>query len=118
MTPETWEKARPLIERALPYWLPLYAADDIKARIKARKMQLWCAGGSIVVTEIRKYPRGKAIQSVLAAGKLAEVKALVAAAERWGAEQGCQYAVLTGRKGWARVMKDYRQVAVQLAKEI
>jgi hypothetical protein len=118
MTPETWAKARPLIEAAIGRGLPTHTAEDIREAIERGEMQMWCRGESVIVTEIRQFPRLKVCAAVLAGGRLDDCLDLTPIIEKWAAEHGCDYAEVYGRRGWQRVHKDYRLGAVVLRRAL
>lgn len=118
MTPETWEKAKPLIEAAIARGLPTHTADDVKEAIDAGLMQLWCHGGTAMVTEIVEFPQMKACRVAFAGGKLGDIRRMKPDIEKWAREQGCRYMLGGGRKGWTRMWPDYIVSAHQMAKEL
>lgn len=117
MTPETRARAKPLIERGLARGLPLYTADDILDRCEAGDMQLWCYGSSVLVTEIIAFPRARVARSVVAAGRLNDIRRVLPSVETWARNQGCRYAIAGGRKGWGRAL-GYEGLAAEYVKEI
>ncbi len=72
-----------------------------------------------MITESYAYPAGSHCRIWLAGGNYKELREL----ERdkvipWARQQGCRRMELVGRKGWARRLRDYEEVATVLAKEI
>ena len=118
MTPETWTKAKPLIEAAIARGLPTHTADDVRADIDAGRQQLWCEGETAIVTEIVTFPRMKACRVVYVAGRMADVERLKPEIEGWARGEGCGFMLAGGRKGWVRTLRDYFVTAHLLAKEI
>jgi len=118
MTPETWEKAKPLIEAAIARGLPTHTAEDVRADIEAGKQQLWCCGQTAIVTEVVEFPRLKACRVVYVAGRMADVERMEPDIENWARGQGCEFMLAGGRKGWVRVLRDYFVTTHALAKEL
>jgi hypothetical protein len=59
-----------------------------------------------IVTELRDYPGCRAIHGLAAAGDLGEIAdVLIPAAEAWGKKQGCAFAIIESRPGWARQLR-------------
>lgn len=118
MTPETWAKAKPLIEAAIARGLPTHTAEDVRAAIDAGAMQIWCLNDTAIVTEIVQYPQFKACRVLYVGGKMSSVNALKPDIEKWAKLEGCRFMLAGGRKGWVRALPDYAVSAHLLAKEI
>jgi hypothetical protein len=119
LTPETWAKARPLIKRALKYSGGTHTPEDVFDAITSGGAQLWCGAASVIVTQIVVYPRLKACRIWLAGGDMAELtETMLPDVEAWAKAKGCKRMQVVGRKGWARVLRDYREPSVVLEKEI
>lgn len=95
------------ISAALRYAGDTHSVDDVAAMIDAGHAQLWPGPSSLIVSEIVVSPRHKTLHFFLAAGRLAEVKALSKIVLDWGRQQGCTRASLVGRKGWSRVLPEW-----------
>jgi hypothetical protein len=118
VTPETWAKAKPLIEAAMRRGLPTHTAEDVRADIDAGKQQLWCMGETAIVTEVVTFPRLKACRVVYVAGRMADVEKMKPDIENWARAEGCAFMLAGGRKGWVRTLPDYFVTAHSLAKEL
>lgn len=116
MTP--WDCAAPLIQRAVDLQ-DTHSLEDVKEAVDAGRAQLWCGTHSALVTEIIVYPRKKVCRIWMAGGLLWELKDdMLPAVEGWAKSKGCDAVEIIGRKGWQRVLDDYRQPHVRLVKEI
>lgn len=71
--------------------------------VEQGRAQFWPGPNSVLITEVVDHPRKKVLHFFLAAGNLRELNAMYPGVERWGKEQGCTAATLSGRKGWERV---------------
>ena len=96
-----------------------HTEHDILDLLRNDQAQFWPAENSAMITEIVGYPNGSHCRIWLAGGEYDELRGL----ERdrvipWARSRGCRRIELVGRKGWARRLKDYDEVAVVLAKEI
>jgi len=96
-----------------------HTEHDILDLLRNDQAQFWPAENSAMITEIVGYPNGNHCRIWLAGGEYDELREL----ERdrlipWARSQGCRRIELVGRKGWARRLKDYKEVATVLAKEI
>lgn len=74
-----------------------------------------------IVTRFSYFPGCKIIEGLVAAGELEEiVNVLIPAAEQYGREQGCRFATISSREGWAKVLKPagWEPHQVTLVKEL
>lgn len=90
------------LEPALRHGGNTHALKDILLGILRGSYQLWPAENSVVVTEILEYPRRRVINYFLAGGNLKELREMRESVEAWAIANGCDGAILTGRKGWVR----------------
>ena len=114
-----WRRLRHHILAALEHAGGTHTEDDVLDLLRADQAQFWPADNSAMVTEIVGYPNGNHCRIWLAGGEYDELRAL----ERdmvipWASSMGCRRIELVGRKGWARRLTDYNEVARVLAKEI
>lgn len=65
-------------------------------------LQYWPGVSSCLITEIVSYPRRTVLHFFIAAGELAEIRAMLPPILAWGTAQGCDGATMTGRRGWER----------------
>lgn len=98
---------REWIEAALEHSNGTHTFEDIVKGISEGRMQLWPAERGVMVTEIVVYPRRKMLNIFLAGGDLDQLLDMGDDMRAWAKAQGCDGAMLTGRKGWARVMKNH-----------
>ena len=116
---DEWRRLRHHILAALEHAGGTHTAHDILDLLRNDQAQFWPAENSAMITEIVGYPNGSHCRIWLAGGEYDELRGL----ERdrvipWARSRGCRRIELVGRKGWARRLKDYDEVAVVLAKEI
>ena len=116
---DEWHRLRHHILAALEHAGETHSEHDVLDLLRRNQAQFWPADNSAMVTEIVGYPNGSHCRIWLAGGNYDELREL----ERdrlipWARSQGCRRIELVGRKGWARRLEDYREVATVLAKEI
>ncbi len=114
-----WRRLRHHILAALEHAGGTHSEDDVLDLLRADQAQFWPAANSAMVTELVEYPNGRHCRIWLAGGEYDELRAL----ERdmvipWASSMGCRRIELVGRKGWARRLNDYQEVARVMAKEI
>lgn len=84
--------------------------------------QLWTHRDGLVITQIKVFGEGRALNYWLAAGDMADVLALTYTIEQWARdEMGCTTAFMTGRRGWTRILPEYGwdvQPTVNFRKEL
>lgn len=106
------------IARAIEYQ-DTHSLGDVARAIIDGEAQHWKGERSEVVTVIRKMPLMKVCQIWLAGGDMREiVDEMVPSIEVWAKENDCARVEVSGRKGWKRMLKDYREPHVVLIKEI
>ena len=128
VAPEQVDDAWPAVE----YWIEdalkrsgnLYLPEDIREECKRNAMQLWLVAHehnikAVVVTCVIEYPRKKICQILICTGEGREHwQEMIALLEGWAKENGCDVMRPIARKGWARLLKDYRQTHVVLEKDL
>ena len=76
---------------------------------------------AVIVTETKQYPAGaKEAHGLVAAGELTSILKLIEEAEAWGRDQGCDFASISSREGWVRVLaiKGYEPHQLTIRKEL
>ena len=119
-----WEEVYPLLEKAQVYAAGELDTQDFFEMIESGDMQLWIAeddGGifAMMLTEFIQYPRKKVMRIVSIGGRemnrwMKYFPALEAAA----LSVGCTGFEVFGRKGWLRVLKDWKCSYYVLTKDI
>jgi len=106
---ETWGIAAPMLNSALKYQ-DTHEIEDVREAIDKGDAQLWCGARSCVVTEIIEHPRSRSCRIWLAAGCRKElVEQMLKDIRSWAKMQNCDKLCVVGRKGWARVLKEFSQ---------
>jgi len=114
--------ARPFIERATARCGD-WTADEIVQGLREGRMLLWfalCDGeaaGAAVTELVTTRSTGRMCNIILCGGtSLRRWAHLKDAIEAYARAQGCTRVRLSGRRGWARVFRDYQQPYVTLEK--
>jgi hypothetical protein len=97
---EDQRKAR--LERALLQGGPTHTLGDVADRIKDNRAQFWGRDDGMIVTEYLQFPLMRMVNYWLVAGVLRDCLALQAEIDAQARADGCDFAVATGRRGWAR----------------
>ena len=99
----------------------LFGIAHLDGLIWSGRARFWASESAAIVAEIKAYPSGLlAVEGLVAAGELEEIKALIPLAEQWGRERGATLAMIASRPGWARALAadGYETHQVMLAKEL
>jgi hypothetical protein len=80
-----------------------HTLGDVAQMILDGRAQLWESEGAVIVTEVHRSPRVKAVHLWLATGTIGAVVDLSKLVLEWAKSVGCTSATITGRKGWERV---------------
>ena len=116
-----WSQVKPQIEKALD---GSYSSYDILEYIKQNRMQLWISWNDGIeasfVTEVCDYPQLRVMRWVLAGGSNMELwlDLVTSKVEDWAKRNNCQRLEIVGRKGWNKVLRDYKPQAVYFVKEL
>lgn len=115
------DKYRPQIEAALAFADDSHSFDDIKKAVEKGDLQFWPGFSSVIITEIVKVPRFKALNLFLAGGNRPELQAMLPEIENFARHVGADRLILNGRKGWLRtflVHEGYAEKTVTLEKKL
>jgi len=114
-----------LIERCWPWLLAALERDEAKTSpdrlrslLLSGKAQLWPGEGAAAVTQLVHADGFRFLHIWLGAGEMQALLALRPGIEAWGRAQGAEFASINGRRGWARVLKDYRREGGELVKDL
>jgi len=100
---EQFERCKAWLEAGLEHG-PLTIVDVLKS-IQNGAM-FWPGKNAAMVTEIGPFGEGRAISVLTAGGDMEELKQMAMGVEAYGRMNGCTYALVEGRKGWERVMRN------------
>ena len=112
--PYIWEKIHPHLELMEPHSEGELAPEDFYEAITNGDMQLWTAIKdneimASMVTQIVPYPRKRVLRIISIAGEEMDgwIKNLPLI-EDWALSVGCTSLECWGRKGWLKILKDWR----------
>lgn len=118
-TDDFWPLIAPLLNRVKDRdWEP----EDVRAELRKGSAQCWGTGDfdGILITRIETEGATKRCALWIAAGSGIEQgrDLLTNVIEPWAVANGCSYMRLIGRKGWSRVLPDYRNAGIILEKSL
>lgn len=99
---------RAQLDEALHDPAPLWTLEDVVRAVETENAQLWNGPRSCMVTQVQDYPTGERVLDVwLAAGDLDEIMEARPQVEAWAQAAGCTQIHITGRPGWARLLREH-----------
>lgn len=118
ITDEEWQAAKELVAEALAQSGGTHALEDVYTELRENRAELWMFGDSIAITTVNQFPRSRDLHVWLAAGKLDDMQRGLPFLDQMARDLGCRRVTVSGRKGWERVLTEYRPQQVVLVREI
>lgn len=117
---ETWIRCRAWLLPAIELTNGTHNEDDVLRELMSGKLLLWSGQKSAIVTEFVEYDtkKMKSLNWFLVGGDMDELLTMKPKIEEWAKAQGCKRVTCAGRKGWERVLSDYRFGCVYLYKDL
>ena len=112
--PYIWDKVEAHIESMMPHSEGELSADDFLNFLSEGEMQLWAAvdGDELLasmVTQIVPYPQKRVLRIISIAGEgMEDWIENLPIIENWALSQNCTSLECWGRKGWLKVLKDWK----------
>lgn len=121
--PEVWPAVAPMLEAAMRRGGEMSMADLYECVASRSAFWLWVAWGgeleAAMVTEIADTIDGRVCVIVALGGEnMGRWIAMKSKIEDYARAENCTRMRLYGRKGWARVLTDYRPTRIVLEKEL
>ena len=112
--PYIWDQIEEHLERMAPHSEGELEPDDFMVALEDGDMQLWIALkekeiAASMITQIVPYPRKRVLRIISIAGEDMDkwINNLYMI-EDWALEHGCTSLECWGRKGWLKVLKDWK----------
>ena len=117
-----WDKVKPLLNKVLQKIDLYYTIQDIKEMLLKKEAQIWTSYegtqlDSVCITRIVIHPKNNYLEILAMAGSSLSLPHL-RTIEDWGRDVGCKKIKLEGRRGWKRLLIDYKEGLIQLEKEL
>ena len=119
-----WPYVEPLLKKVQPHTEGEVEPQDFIPFLKRKEMNLWVAVQgkdllAVLITQVIPYPRKSVLRIISAGGKdMYKWLALMPTIENYGRLNHCSYLELWGRKGWSKVLKDWKTSYHIFTKEI
>lgn len=110
-----WDEIRDWLERVPNHheWDEHY----VKAQLKRCKAQCWVTLTprgrwlGIFITQVKKrYGHQWLLYWILAGVEIDRWKDFIRVVDAWGKKEGCEFARTHGRRGWQKVLPDFKEV--------
>jgi len=115
---EEFNRLKPQIESALYYNAGTQNIEDVEARLEDGRFSLWSSKDSAVVVEITELNNKTYINIALGGGDLEQIKELVSRIEEKAKLLNYDGVMIIGRRGWGKVLPEYKEKATVYIKEI
>jgi len=120
-----WPLCRKHVAKATKRSGGRYSDVDVLIACMNGTMQLWVVRSGpevhcVCITEVNKHPGGLELNIVLIGGRNGvHWRHYLNDIEEWGREQGCRWAVATGRRGLTRLLGDgWNETRREFGKEL
>jgi len=119
-----WELAYDPLEKAVKRNKG-FTMDDILEALLKRMMQMWISVTdenvveAVAITQMQAYPQKKTCLLLFLGGQdIDHWKPFMKELEKWAISSGCTDLEFIGRKGWAKIMTDYKPVETVYRKSL
>ena len=122
--PKLWKKVLPQIERCVPHSEGEMESPDFYVALVDGEMQLWIAVEdeeviASMVTQIIPYPQKKVLRIIaIAGGDMDKWFHFEPDLEEFAILMGCTSLEAWGRKGWKKILTDWKDSYVVYTKEL
>lgn len=109
--PEPWSNYLPWRDAFHAMLDPaLYPAAWLDGEVACGRMLLFSTPDAAILASVKTYPSGlKELEGQAATGKLSDIVGnLIPASLRWAQSIGCKSAVIESRKGWVKMLPDFK----------
>ena len=123
--PYVWEDVAPMLAKAAVHSEGELEPEDFIEPLSTGEMQLWVAYknddniNAAMVTQFIQYPQKKILRIISLAGEdFKEIKNFQAMIEGFAIKYGCTAIELWGRKGWKKLLPEWKDSYIVYTKEL
>ena len=119
-----WEDVAPMLARVTPHTEGELEPDDFIEPLTHGEMQLWIAIENkeiiaALITQIIPYPQKKVLRLISLAGEdFNKFKDFVSMVESFAIRSECSSLEMWGRKGWKKLLPDWKDSYIVFTKDI
>jgi len=111
------EHLKDQVQKALDYD-KAFDFSDINKLVEKGKLKIFQNKDGVLITHLVPYPKKKILSILLGAGTLDKVLSLVPKVEDYAKENGCTELIFAGRKGWEKVLPDWKFKNIMMKKSL
>ena len=119
-----WEEVVPLLARVAPHTEGEMEPDDYIEPLTHGDMQLWVVVenkrvNAALVTQIIPYPQKRILRLISLAGdNFQDIKDFLEMVEVFALKNGCTALEMWGRKGWKKLLSDWKDSYIVFTKDL
>jgi len=119
-----WEEVVPLLARVAPHTEGEMEPDDYIEPLTHGDMQLWVVVenkrvNAALVTQIIPYPQKRILRLISLAGdNFQDIKDFLEMVEVFALKNGCTALEMWGRKGWKKLLSDWKDSYIVYTKDL
>ena len=119
-----WEEVAPLLEKVKEHSEGELETDDFLEPLTHGDMQLWIVTENkeilaALVTQIITYPQKKVLRLISLAGEdFEEIRSFQEMIEGFAIKLGCTALEMWGRKGWKKLLPDWKDTYIVYTKDL
>ncbi len=119
-----WEEVSPLLDRVKEHTAGELETDDYLEPLTHGDMQLWIATEqsdvhAVMVTQLITYPQKKILRIITLAGEdFEEIRSFQEMIEGFAIKLGCTALEMWGRKGWKKLLPDWKDTYIVYTKDL
>jgi len=119
-----WEEVAPLLDKVKEHTEGELETDDFLEPLTHGDMQLWMATEesdvrAVMVTQIITYPQKRVLRIISLAGEdFEEIRSFQEMIEGFAIKLGCTALEMWGRKGWKKLLPDWKDTYIVYTKDL
>ena len=119
-----WDEVAPLLEKVKEHTEGELETDDFLEPLTHGDMQLWIATEqsdvhAVMVTHLITYPQKKILRIISLAGEdFEEIRSFQEMIEGFAIKLGCTALEMWGRKGWKKLLPDWKDTYIVYTKDL
>lgn len=117
-TPDHWHEVEHHVKASLERMNEGYTLWDVVEKIHLGHVQWHWHNGCALITKVSEGPKGDICLIWLSAGNIEAIKENEKYVSKWARDIGCIEMRYVGRRGWTRIIPDYREAGIIARKDL
>lgn len=113
-----FDRCRPYLQAALDRDFGLIDMGDLWEMVRTGAVQFWATPNSATITAIETTPKKRVLFVRYSGGDLSEILQVEKSICTWAESQGCDQILISGRRGWLRVLDGYEEGSTVMVKQL